>query len=169
MGGSTVGGEYWKIVTEKEFDYDEANQTMMDAIRQDISENKHITVQLFMNKLTISWQDQDYLYFAWETMAPDDRIHTQRLDQQIFYQSYYLIIGVLAVMGCWTFVREKPNKFFFSIALFILGFMLTLLLSENQPRYKIITYPYICILAGVGAHYFVKQIENRKGIRVRNK
>jgi len=155
---AAVASEYIAVVTETDYDYDAAAHIIMESIRQDVAENKHINVQFFLKKLARAWKGQDYLYFAYDTIEKNNRIYTLQIENQIFYQSYYLGVGILTVVGCWFFMHKKPTKFYFSIALFVLGFILLLLISEIQPRYKVITYPYICILAGVGFNWCLESI-----------
>lgn len=154
-----VGWEYRNDVIESGFDYDKAGQIVMDSLRKDIDQNKHITIQFFVKKLTDAWQGMDYLYFPQETIKPEKRIYVQRPDNAIFFQSYYLMIGILMFLGCRFSQKEKTNQIFFLSALFIVGFMLLMLFLENQPRYKVVTYPYICILAGSGIRYMIARFE----------
>ncbi|WP_313074599.1 hypothetical protein [Lacrimispora sp.] len=157
-----VGWEYRNEVIESGFDYDKAGQIVMDSLKKDIDQNKHITFQFFIKKLTGAWQGMDYLYFSQETIEPEKRIYIQRPDDAIIFQGYYLMIGVLVFLGCRLSLKEKTNFIFFLSSLFIVGFMLLMLLLENQPRYKVVTYPYICILAGSGIQYLIVQFEGRE-------
>ncbi len=156
-----VSAEYGEAVLESGFDYDKAGKTVMDSLKKDIEQNKHITIQFFMKKLTDSWQGMDYLYFSQETIKPEKRIYIQRPESAIIFQSYYFMIGILVFLGCRFSLKEKTNQIFFLSALFIVGFMLLMLFLENQPRYKVVTYPYICILAGSGIRYLILRFEGR--------
>ncbi|NNJ32825.1 hypothetical protein [Lacrimispora defluvii] len=154
-----VSGEYGKAVVESGFDYDKAGKIIMDSLKKDIDQNKHITTQFFIKKLTDAWQGMDYLYFSQETIKPEKRIYIQRSESAIFIQSYYLMTGILVFLGCRFILKEKINQIFFLSALFIVGFMLLMLFLENQPRYKVVSYPYICILAGSGIRYLIARFE----------
>lgn len=154
-----VGWEYRNDVIESGFDYDKAGQIVMDSLKKDIDQNKHITIQFFVKKLTDTWQGMDYLYFSQETINPEKRIYVQRPQIAIFFQSYYLIIGIMVFLGCRFSLKEKTKQIFFLSALFIVGFMLLMLFFENQPRYKVVTYPYSCILAGSGIRYLIARFD----------
>lgn len=154
-----VSAEYEKAILKSEFDYDKARKIIMNSLKEDIVQNKHITIQFFEKKLTKTWQGMDYLYFSQETINPEKRFFIQRTESAIFFQSYYLITGILVFLGCGFILKEKINPIYFTSALFIVGFMLLMLILENQPRYKIVTYPYICILAGSGVRYLISCFE----------
>ena len=157
-----VGGEYSNVIYETGFDYDKANHIIMDSIKRDIIQNNHITVQFFVKKLTDTWQGMDYLYFAQETIKEDNRIYIEQRGAEIVFQSFYLVIGILVFLGCIFSLKERPNEFLFCSALFVVGFMLLLLILESQTRYKVVTYPYICVLAGAGVRHLVGQFERSK-------
>jgi hypothetical protein len=154
-----VSTEYEEAVLKSGFDYDKAGKIIMDSVKEDINQNKHVSIQFFIKKLTDTWQGMDYLYFSQETINPEKSTYIQRPEISIIFQGYYLITGILVFLGCGFILEEKINQIFFLSALFIIGFMLLMLILEIQPRYKVITYPYICILAGSGIRYLIARFE----------
>lgn len=149
---ATVASEYGTAVINNEYDYEKANQIIKDALLQDIKENKHLTPQFFYNKLTRAMQGQDYQEFAQATMSPEAQAYFHP-NFSIFAQSYYWFVGLLVTIGSWGLLKEKPNKLLFCSALFVVGFLQLMFLSENQPRYKVVIYPYLCMLAGTGGSW----------------
>lgn len=157
---STETSIYGDIIEKYNYNFDNANKEMMNLIYEDISNNKHLSLNFFDNKINIAWADNIYYYFI-DTTINNDNIGAINKTAWIkamepLSQLFWCLVILFMTIGILSELLKKGKKssaiLFF--ALYIFGFALLLLLIEVQERYKCITYPYISIIAAKGIDYF---------------
>lgn len=142
------GGNYGRICEEVNYDFQKVNQQVGRQLLNDIRDNHHITLLFIYNKLKTAFEGQNYMAFVEDSIAPEKADQVKNLLGQVapFMQLYYLFVGLLGTIGVADLYKRK-NTPFLICCLYVFGFILLMILSENQPRYKVVIYPALSMLA----------------------
>lgn len=128
--------------------YDTATKRIMEELKEDIAKNKHLSPSMFFIKARTAFEAENYMYVITATLHPDDQVVEEDVITRwtSYINFYYVMIGILLTWAIYK-LRDQDLPLWFIASLYITGFVFTMLLLENQARYKIVIYPYMCILA----------------------
>ena len=154
---------YVKVVENNSFDYEKADRVMYDRLRYEVREHQNLNFEFFDKKADTAWGDTNYLYFIDSTMNKEKKAAVNRWEWLMafipFSEAYYVMVAFLLGIGalCALLRRERGMAFFSGLIVF--GFALLLFVSEVQPRYKTVVYPYMLIVAAYGVDSVAEGIE----------
>lgn len=159
---------YGGYAKQTNYDYEETSKRVLKLLIDEVKEEKNLNFNFFYNKLRIGWSNQAYYNWVTGECGENNLVNRGVLAEYLypFAQSWYCIFLFLFLLGAVVNLKkENDEEISFFAALFIFGYMLMLLLSETQPRYKCVVYPYMCILAGKGAEYIsrkkIRRLDNK--------
>jgi hypothetical protein len=151
-----VAGEYIKLCYDYDFNYQKASNEVKQNLKKDIKENKQINPRFVWEKVKRAWQGQNYTEFSLATTST--KFTKNALDKILSsFQLYYIYVLIFMLIGTIYEYKNRDNNLILLFALFIFGFTLLMIISENQPRYKLVTYPYVSIIAGYGITQFTRK------------
>ncbi len=159
---SEIHNRYEQIWIVNDYDFEMANKLLLEELCNDIQAN-HLTLAMFYNKAKYAFSDLSYMSFVLSTVNSDNIILAKQLIEQAmpFMQIYYMLVGLFVVIAALDLTKKRRKGFLFS-ALYITGFICLMLLSENQPRYKTVIYPFLCILAAHGVTVIYNKVKKIK-------
>ena len=151
---SDILNEYYQMMVETDYNFEEVNRIFTDKLFDDIKNNNHIDFEFVKNKLRYSFGNDDYTGMINMTINPEYSIVAQMnwVDYFApFNQMWYIICIIMIIISSIRNVfTQNDKKVIFYSALTIFGFVLLILLSEAQPRYKCVFYPLFAILVADG-------------------
>lgn len=153
--------EYWQIVQYNNGDFYQAAQETNKAVVGFIKKPGHLSFEFFLNKIRLTWMDNDYLYFINATMDPEgSSVFNLEKWQMYLYpytHLYYLTIMLLVAISSWFALWDKKNYLLFFCFLVFTGYTLALLIIEAQPRYKCILFPLLAFCAAYAVDQLVSK------------
>lgn len=166
---AVIYGEYENAVRENNYDYDKANDEIMDLLKKRLSDKDASIWQedFFDNKANIIFGN-DSAKISWVvdsinatgTMQITNFIENDYNDWNNYY---FIILVTLMTLGLISMNKNKDLKKFL-LYLVLFGSLLLLLLVEAQNRYMYAVQPIICILATGGLFDLIKywEVKNEK-------
>lgn len=164
---SEESSRYIALVHAHQFDYEAAGSELMQTLQTEIQTHHHLNRDFFEKKIDVAWQNDIHPMFLNRTITQlsSDELNNHWEYWDLFFTAYYLSVMVLAMIGAVRALIMRERKLILYVSLLIFGYMLLLLVSEVQSRYKIIVYPYFAILAAYGIDGVAKL--GRKAVRLR--
>lgn len=164
-----IYNEYFNAVKENDYDYDKANDEIMDLLKKRLSDKNASIWQedFFDNKAKIIFGNDEAKIFwvvssinAKGTMQITNFIEN---DYKDWNNNYFIILVTLMSLGLISMNKNKDLKKFL-LYLVLFGSLLLLLLVEAQNRYMYAVQPIICILATGGLFDLIKywEVKNEK-------
>lgn len=155
---SEYGYLYFETALENDCDFERTKEILMEELKWDILENKHLNPSFFFSKAIRTFRGEDYFEFVEMTLDPNGAaVKEDILNQQAaLRQCYYMILALCVTWSVYE-MRNKQDTLFFVCAVFLTGFILLMLLLENQPRYKIVVFPCLCIMAAYSFSFIPKK------------
>lgn len=161
---------------------EEATKATYEMLRQDWRENSDKILKLFWLKFRNEWQEEtEGVQFLVREVDEDfiDRDSCNKLQRFIIElarkygqaagQWYYIFYMVCACIGIGYGRKYLSNSLFFLVSLYVFGYMLLILITESNRRYKNMVTPVLCIMAALGIREIEKHIRGFIRARKRNK
>jgi hypothetical protein len=154
---------YENIVIQKKFDYNAASKEMYRLLSEYIRQHQNLTFRYFINKLRITWADNNYMGFVTATMDRNNlsvfNVNNWEGVLYPFIHYYYLFIMFFFMVSTVVsfFKHERGIIPFIFIAIF--GFSILLLITESQPRYKCLFYPLISLCSAYAMNWTCMRIK----------
>lgn len=148
-----VTAEYLELARSTNYDFDIVNSTTLSKIVVELSNNRKNLIPLLLKKFDAAWSNASYFEWITATINPSLlplNYHSYSYKLSVFSQWYYFIIVIGVIVGNIISIIKKPNSLILLCGIFSFGFLLLLLLTEVQPRYKCVLYPYLAILSANG-------------------
>lgn len=145
--------EYVNRMQETDFDFETVNGEFYSSLKADLKENDHINYNFFKNKIMYSFGNDDYSVLVDLTIDEEHSVLALTSWRDFFVpfnQYWYIICVVMIVFSAFRNFVVNDNKLIFISSLIIFGFIILLMFSEVQPRYKCIFYPILSLLAADG-------------------
>ncbi len=131
--------KYFDYVKESGFDFEQASARLMKELVQERSQGQWLSFwELFVKKTAVCWGNDDYVSFTQNTLSPQAKEKAQLARFFPYIHGYYLVVLLGVVLS--ALKNKKINMVFFA-QVSLVGFTLLMLLSEVQPRYKMVLYP----------------------------
>lgn len=162
---NNVVDKYNKYYSKYNGDFVKIRYQLANDLKTEISSSYYKLPRLFITKYSNTWNnDLAALHWVEESIKYPNQllIEKEKLIDigSVLSQVYYVIIILLYIFGIiYCFYNDRRNIYLLLINLIVFGFILLLLISETQGRYKIITYPFIAIMATHGLDFINKKIE----------
>lgn len=143
--------------------YEIATEHIMEELKEDIEKNKHLSPSMFFIKAKTAFEAENYMYFVTLTLNPDVQVVQANVINRWTsnINCYYVMIGILLTWAIYK-LRDQESSILLISALYITGFVLSMLLLENQPRYKLVVFPFMCILAAYPFDFLPEKIFHKK-------
>lgn len=161
---------YLNLIREYDYDFDVVNEKMMEHL-SDVIEEQNRQVQsgehpelwqdFIEHKLRKAWGNNEGLRFVMNTIGEENP-----LAGRTFYDEYLPIVqaftvatGLLMALGGLTALVSRERGTVMVAALMVFGFALLLLLSEVQPRYKTVVYPFMAVVSAYGIYCLIRPVQ----------
>jgi len=160
---------YLGLIREYDYDFDIINEKMKDHLDEVIEaqklqvasgENPDLWTDFMEYKLRKAWGNNEGLRFVMNTINKENP-----LAGMAFYEEYLPVVqaftvatGFLMFLGGIGGLLTRERKTVMVSALMVFGFALLLLLSEVQPRYKTVVYPFMAVVSAYGIYCIIQPI-----------
>jgi|GEM_PF-421390 len=146
--------EDFSIIAKYDYDFDTVHSEAKKLAIQRIKEDPVRFLKLAVKKINYQWGKENYGYYFSVLPANGGSSAEQliKLHPRVFYaisQFHYLVVLLLAVIGCWSAYRKRlfgPSLFWLVIGAMFLAYSFL----EVQPRYHLPAVPLFILLAGIG-------------------
>lgn len=147
-----IYNRYTGMMRESGYDFAYVNDVFYEDLRTDISESGHLNYGFFRDKLMYSFGNDDYTGMVDMTVNDNSLpgLAAWRDFFAPFNQIWYLLCATFIMFAAFKSLVMNDKRLTFYCAVTIFGFILLLMLSEVQPRYKCVFYPLLSILAADG-------------------
>ncbi|ABR46535.1 conserved hypothetical protein [Alkaliphilus metalliredigens QYMF] len=148
----------WEIIEEYDHDFDRVHGEAQRRAIERIKEDPRAFVGLAERKFAIQWGTDDYgLYWSMLERYPETDfglwVDENKNEVNIFAQSYYMAIILLALLGCWRLLTKVPSHAVGFFAMIVLIFAAAHVLIEVQSRYHHPISPFFIVTAVVGIEH----------------
>lgn len=145
----------FSIISYYNYDFDKVHSEAEKVAIQRIKNDPGRFLKLAVKKANIQWGKENYGYY-WSVISAESGSRVEeaiKLHPRAFYaisQFHYLIVLLLAFVGCYAAYRRK-NTAPAMLWLIIGAMFLAYTFLEVQPRYHLPAGPLFILLAGLGA------------------
>lgn len=152
---------YLGLIRDYDYDFDRVNEEMKTHVKKVVKEQNRLASSQkepglwrdFMEyKLRKAWGNNEGLRFVMNTINEKNPLtglafYEDRLPE---VQAFTVATGLLMALGAVGAIFRREKGAVMVSALMVYGFALLLLLSEVQPRYKTVVYPFMAAVSAYG-------------------
>lgn len=146
-----IASNYVQNIRQTDFDFNQVNASTLNNLLTKIKSEKYLTVDFFKAKILRGYGIEIPNGFNLKTMSGNCEYMKYQFGKYLGYAWniwYKVILFLLCFSGVCALIKRKQGLVLFSVTVFIGMFLLTTFLTETQPRYKCVIYPYCAILVG---------------------
>lgn len=157
-----ISKDYKEAIENNNYDYDTVNKEMMNKLKEDVKNNNELFTLLKNKAKIVAQNDEARIEFICRMAKANESEKLAKFVEDYILEInnfYYIIIFTLMGLGLLRFIKDKNLEILY-IYISIYGSYLLLLIIETQNRYTYSINPFICILAGIGFEYLIKQKRN---------
>ncbi len=152
---------YLGLIDEYDYDFAVVNEKMNDHLKETVEEqNRQVRSgedpelwrDFMEHKLRKAWGNNEGMRFIMNTIDEENP-----LAGRAFYDAYLPVVqaftvatGFLMFLGGIAALLRRERGTVMVAALMVFGFALLLMLSEVQPRYKTVVYPFMAVVSAYG-------------------
>ena len=160
---------YLDLIREYDYDFDVINEKMNEHLDEVIAEqNRQVTSgehpdlwkDFMEHKFRKAWGNNEGLRFVMNTIHEDNPLAGMAFYEEYLpvVQAFTVVTGFLMFLGGIGALITRERETVMVAALMVFGFALLLLLSEVQPRYKTVVYPFMAVVAAYGIYCIIQPI-----------
>ena len=157
---------YLGLVRETDYDFDEVNREMKERLSRQVDSVKARMREdgadprvksrwdFFDKKLQKAWADNEGVRFIMQTINPENELYGEAFYEKFYpeMQAYQVAVAFLMILGAVAALLVRERRAVLICALMVFGFALLLLISEVQPRYKAVVFPFMSAVAAYGIY-----------------
>ena len=128
------------------------------AAGSDLPETKW---HFFDVKMQKAWANNEGIRFIMQTINPENKLYDMAFYEEYYaqIQAYQVAAALLMALGGLVALIVRERKIVLVCALMVFGFALLLLISEVQPRYKSVVFPFMSVVAAYGIYGVVRPVQ----------
>lgn len=160
---------YLGLIRDYDYDFEIINEKMNEHLDEVLEEQKQLVSsgenpdlwKDFMEyKLRKAWGNNEGLRFVMNTIHKDNPLAGMAFYEEYLpvVQAFTVVTGFLMFLGGIGALITRERKTVMVAALMVFGFALLLLLSEVQPRYKTVVYPFMAVVSAYGIYCVIQPV-----------
>lgn len=112
-------------------------------------------------KLQKAWANNEGIRFIMQTINKENPLYDTEFYDAYYaqIQAYQVVVAFLMTVGALAALLMRDRKAVLVCALMVFGFALLLLLSEVQPRYKTVVFPFMSVVAAYGIYAVIRPVQ----------
>ena len=112
-------------------------------------------------KLEKAWANNEGIRFIMQTINPGNPLYDIEFYETYYaqIQAYQVVAAFLMMAGGLCALLMRDRRIVMVSALMVFGFALLLLLSEVQPRYKTVVFPFMSVVAAYGIYGVLRPVQ----------
>lgn len=160
---------YLGLIRDYDYDFEIVNEKMNEHLDGVIAEQNRLVrsgeepdlwKDFLEYKLRKTWGNNEGIRFIMNTINQDNPLYGMAFYEAYLpvIQAFTVVTGFLMFLGGVGALITRERKTVMVAALMVFGFALMLLLSEVQPRYKAVVYPFMAVVAAYGVYCIIQPI-----------
>jgi len=160
---------YLGLIREYDYDFELVNEKMNEHLDGVIEEQNRLVTsgeepdlwKDFMEyKFRKAWGNNEGIRFIMNTINQENPLAGMAFYEAYLpvIQAYTVVTGFLMFLGGVGALITRERETVMVAALMVFGFALLLLLSEVQPRYKSVVYPFMAVVAAYGIYCVIQPV-----------
>lgn len=160
--------EYLGAIKENNYDFKTVNAEMKEKLKDRVEILKHnmkadpeTIWDFFGSKIEKGWSNNEGIRFIMQTIDPKNPLHDMGFYDKYYpqIQAYQVVVAFLMALGGAAALLTRERKIVLVCALMVFGFALLLLISEVQPRYKTVVFPFMSVVAAYGVYVVIQSAQ----------
>ncbi|MBR7148455.1 MAG: hypothetical protein IKD13_06455, partial [Firmicutes bacterium] len=160
---------YLGLIREYDYDFELVNEKMNEHLDGVIEEQNRLVTSgeepdlwkdLMEYKFRKAWGNNEGIRFIMNTINQENPLAGMAFYEAYLpvIQAYTVVTGFLMFLGGVGALITRERETVMVAALMVFGFALLLLLSEVQPRYKAVVYPFMAVVAAYGIYCVIQLV-----------
>ena len=143
--------QYYPLAKANDFDYEKTSRELMERLLEERKADKWPSLFLLIPmKLAFGLGTDDYTHLIYDGLSAEMQESLPITLFATYIRSYYALILLGIVYSARAALKKTNMGLIFFAQIVMVGFTLLMLLSEVQPRYKIVLYPLMALCAAYG-------------------